>query len=211
MGGVAFGVNPIGPLPETYVGYKIGPVVPYLSLSFFNHSGRYEDYYERYDEDEFDTTYYEYADTVNWSGSVLAPTLGTKFVFGTTDLKPFVRVSGSMPFLLSVNVEINDDDDQEYIDSLITDFKQDLKPIFMFTFGAGVEYFFAEQFSIGGEFNYRLLTGGWEYDYYDEWESEYYDPIEDTTYYFQHWRREEYNVGGSIGGTCAGLWLNYYF
>lgn len=211
MGGVAFGVNPVGPLPETYIGYKIGSVVPYLSLSFLHHSGNYYEYGESYHEDVLDTTYNEYADTASWSGSILAPTLGTKLILGSTDLKPFVRVSGSMPFLLSLNATVNDPSWQEDIDTLMTNIKKDLKPIFLFTFGAGVEYYFSERFSIGGEFNYRLLTGGWNYEEYDEWEYTEIDPITGDTLIYHHWDRDIIGFGGNVGGTYAGLWLNYYF
>lgn len=211
FGGVAFGVNPIGPMPETYLGYKVGPIVPYLSLSFINHSAHLNYYDESYDEWIDDTTHYEDEEEVTWKGSILAPTLGGKFVMGTSDLKPFFRISGSMPFLLSLDATVDDPDYQEDIDTALTQIKDGLKPFFLLTAGAGVEYFLSENFSIGGEFNYRLLTGGWEYEYYDEWVEEYIDPVTGDTLYFDHWDREEINLGGIIGGTCAGMWLNYYF
>ena len=97
------------------------------------------------------------------------------------------------------------------MDSLVADIKGGLNPIFLFTGGAGVEYFLSERFSIDGEFNYRLLAGSWEYGEYDDWIESYYDPINDTTYNLLHWNRNSMDVGGVLGGTSAGVWLNYYF
>jgi len=196
--GVAFGVNPIGPMPETYIGYKIGPVVPYLSLSLVNAGGRIAYYWEDYDE-YYDPPYREGGDTITFSGSVLAPTLGTKLVFGSSELKPFVRLSAGIPFLLTLNAEVSDEDEQEDIDEVIEDIREGLGTTLLLTGGVGVEYYFAERFSIGGEFNYHYLSSG------GEWE--YSDTASDGSW----WWRDVYDVSGRIGGTSAGLWLNYYF
>lgn len=196
--GVAFGVNPVGPMPETYVGYKIGPVVPYLSLSLVNAGGRIAYYWEDYDE-YYDPPYSEGGDTIKFSGSVLAPTFGTKLVFGPSELKPFIRLSAGIPFLLTLNAEVSDEDEQEYIDEVIEDIREGMGTTLLLTGGMGVEYYFAERFSIGGEFNYHYLSSG------GEWE--YSDTASDGSW----WWREVYDVSGRIGGTSAGMWLNFYF
>lgn len=196
--GVAFGVNPIGPMPETYVGYKIGPVVPYLSLSLVNAGGRIAYYWEDYDEN-YDPPYSEGGDTIKFNGSVLAPTFGTKLVFGPSELKPFIRLSAGIPFLLTLNAEVSDEDEQEYIDEVIEDIREGMGTTLLLTGGMGVEYYFADRFSIGGEFNYHYLSSGGEWEY------------SDTATDGSWWWREVYDVSGRIGGTSAGMWLNYYF
>lgn len=200
FGGVAFGVNPIGPMPESYIGYRIGPVVPYLSLGFYNASGHdyyYYEYHEEYDGEEI--YFYENADTAIWSGSILMPTLGTKVVLGAGDLKPFIRLSGGVPFLLSLKVEV-EEDDQERVDDIIEDLKENSRAL-MIAGGAGVEYYLTERFSIGGEFIYRYISGSTAWDEYDEYEDELY----------REWERWDYDEVANIGMTSAGLWLNFYF
>ena len=180
--GVAFGVNPIGPMPETYIGYRIGPVVPQLAVNYGNFSGSFEYRYE--DDGE------EY--TGEGKISVLAPTLGTKVLFGSSDLQPFIRLSVGMPFLLSlkVDLDVDDPDIEDEVDDFLDELTEGLGPTFIFTGGAGIEYLFDERFSIGGEFKYRLVTVGGEWEFYED---------------------EFINLSGSIGGTSAGLWLNFYF
>ncbi len=180
--GVAFGVNPIGPMPESYIGYKIGPVVPALSFNFFNVSGSFE-----YRDVDFDEEY-----SGRGSASIISPALSTKFLIGSSDLQPFIRLSAGMPLLLSVNVELDldDPDYEDEIDSIIDVAKDGLDATLVFAGGAGIEYFFAEKFSIGGEFKYGFVIAGGDWEVY---ENEFID------------------VKGSIGRTSTGLWLNYYF
>ncbi|MBN2381002.1 hypothetical protein JXM67_14485 [candidate division WOR-3 bacterium] len=197
--GVAFGVNPISTMPESYIGYKIGPVVPYLSLNFFNAGGHVFLKEEGY-RDYRDPPNYEYGDTVTWSGSVLAPCLGTKIVFGDSELKPFLRLSAGMPFILTWNVEVNldDDDMEEDVEEIIADARDGLKNPFIVTGGAGVECLLTDRFSIGGEFLYRYVTSGFNYEYYYEYSG-------------GDWYRDEVEIQANFGGTSAGLWLNFYF
>lgn len=198
--GVAFGVNPIGPMPESYIGYKIGPVVPYLSVNFFNAGGHFHWFEEGYN-DAYDPPNYSDTITADWSGSVLMPTIGSKLVLGTTELKPFVRLAAGMPFLLSLNVDVVDsdyEDAQEDVDEIVADIKDGIRNPFILTGGAGVEYFFTDRFSVGGEFIYRYHTAGFYYEYYYEYSD-------------GDWYRDEVDVQLNIGATSAGLWFNYYF
>ncbi|MBA7656711.1 hypothetical protein ES703_64638 [subsurface metagenome] len=191
FGGVAFGINPIGPMPETYIGYKIGPVVPSLSLHYFSLNGSVA--YREADSDGYD-----YVFRVDWKGSILTPTFGTKLVLGSSDLRPFARVSAGLPFLTSIDVLVTDEDAQGEIENIIEDIKTGLKQPILLTGGAGVEYFPVERFSIGGEFIYRYATAGfhWE-DYRDYGDGD--------------WERQEVDVRTNFGATSAGLWLNFYF
>jgi hypothetical protein len=174
-------VNMKGSVPETYIGYRIGPVVPYLSLNLY-HAGFV---FEYRDEDFPENNY-----TAEGGGSIFAPVIGTKFIFGPSELKPFVRVSAGMPFLLSLNLEVSDPDVQEDIDTVLTQIKEGTDTPLFLVGGAGVEYYLSDRFSVGGEFNYRLLKAGGEWEF---WEDEFVE------------------ASGRIGSTSAGLWLNYYF
>ena len=188
FGGVAFGVNPIGPVREVYVGYRIGQVVPQLSLDYGNFNGSLEYRDEDYDE--------EYSGKV--SISVLTPSVGTKLIFGNTDLKPFARASLGIPILsFKLDLDLDEyDEDEALIEDFVDIIKEGLGQPFIFTGGAGVEYFFADRFSIGGEFKYRLLTAGGKWEFTED----------DLT----NWNGS-IDLGGSIGGTSTALWLNYYF
>jgi hypothetical protein len=177
FGGLAFGVNPIGPLRESYIGFEAGNVIPYGSLNFYNG----KESYKRRDADDP-----EYSDTTIYRAGILIPTAGAKVFLGSgSELKPFVRASVGMPFLLYLRGYDNDYDAQEELD----EFKEDLGLMLIYGGGAGVEYFFARSFSIGGEFNYRALSAG----------------LRDT--YSGVITRTRLN----IGGTSTGVWLNYYF
>jgi len=173
FGGVAFGINPIGIIPECYIGYQVGPAIPYFSINYAGFSG------------SFEYRYNGSVDTYEASASVLMPTLGAKLIFGSSDFKPFINFSTGKPFF-AVDVEVDD----PYFEDDLDDFIDGLRSTFVFTGGAGVEYFFAEQFSVGGEFRYRLLTFGGEWEFYDD---------------------EFTDVRGLIGATSTGMWLNYYF
>lgn len=191
FGGVAFGINPVGPVPETYIGYKIGPVVPSLSLHYFNLNGKFT-----YSEEDSDG--YDYVTRVDWKGSILTPTLGTKVILGASDLRPFARVSLGLPFLTSIDVLATDEDVQADIEEIIEIIRVGLKQPILFTAGAGVEHFFADRFSIGAEFCYRYATAGFNWaDFNDRGSGE--------------WDREEVDVRTHFGSTGVGLWLNYYF
>lgn len=191
FGGVAFGVNPVGPMPETYIGYAIGPLVPSISLQYISFSGSFSLNEEWSDGDR-------YVVRADWKASVLTPTFGTKLIMGAADLRPFARVSVGLPILTSLDVLVTDEDAQGYIEDIIEDIKTGVRQPILLTGGAGVEHFFGEHFSIGGEFLYRYATVGfiWE-DYRDLGDGE--------------WERDEVDVMTNFGATSAGLWLNYYF
>jgi hypothetical protein len=182
FGAVAFGVNPIGLIPEAYIGYKIGPVVPALSVNFVHFKGSFEYVDEYYDE--------EYSGI--GSISMMVPKLGAKILIGSSALQPFLRLSMGLPFILSTNLEldVDDPDVEDEIDDFIDDVMDGTRQTLILDCGAGVEYFLADQFSIGGEFKYGLLTAGGGWDIYDD---------------------ESIDVKGTLGGTSTGLWLNYYF
>jgi hypothetical protein len=188
FGGVAFGVNPIGPTREVYAGYRIGPVVPQLSVDYGSLNGSLE--YRDEDNDE------EYSGKVRMS--VLTPSVGTKLIFGNSDLKPFARASLGIPILsFKLDLDLDEyDEDEALIEDFVDIIKEGLGQPFIFAGGAGVEYFFADRFSIGGELKYRLLTAGGKWEFTED----------DLTYW-----NGSIDLGGSIAGTSSALWLNYYF
>jgi hypothetical protein len=104
-----------------------------------------------------------------------------------------------MPFLLSLNLEVSDSAVQDDIDTVLTQIREGTDTPLFFVGGAGVEYYLSDRFSIGGEFNYHYLSSG------GEWE--YSDTASDGSW----WWRDVYDVSGRIGGTSAGMWLNFYF
>lgn len=191
FGGVAFGVNPVGSMPETYIGYKLGPVVPSLALNYFNFNGSFSFREEWSDGDS-------YVVRADWNASVLTPTIGTKLVLGDSDLRPYMRLSAGFPILTTLDVIVTDEDAQGFIEDVIEDIKDGTKQPMIITGAAGVEFFPVERFSVGGEFLYRYATVGFFWDYYEG-------------YGGGNWERLEVDVRVNFGATSAGLWLNYYF
>ncbi|MBN2381001.1 hypothetical protein JXM67_14480 [candidate division WOR-3 bacterium] len=191
FGGVAFGVNPVSSLPETYIGYKFGPVVPSLSVNYLNLNGSFTFSEEWSDGDSYVTR-------ADWKAGVLTPTIGAKLLFGDSDLQPYLRISTGLPLLASLDVIVTDEDAQGFIEELIEDIKGGTKQPMIITGAAGVEFFPVERFSVGGEFLYRYATVGFFWDYYED-------------YGGGDWERYDVDVRTSLGGTTAGLWLNYYF
>ena len=63
------------------------------------------------------------------------------------------------------------------------------------TLGSGVEYFFSESFSLGGELAFNMVIHSMTNEYEDEWDGSSY--------------KSEYNT--RIGATLTQITLNYYF
>jgi hypothetical protein len=85
------------------------------------------------------------------------------------------------------------------------EFQDVLKNISFYSlqFGIGTEYFFDEQFSIGGEFGLNMMN----IKVSDSYESSIYDPITDD---FRN-VNNEINLKAGLRPTYTKLSLNFYF
>lgn len=158
----SFGVAPGIATNSAYFGYKAGKVVPWVGLQLANggFKSEFKDHY--YDGSEWVDDMLSESVNVN----LLMPSVGVKFfALEKGGLKAYFNLSGSKPM---VSGKMKEDDE------VIDDFAENLKKIKMFgaELGFGAEYFFSNNFSIGGEYAIRYLGGNHnirdEYEYWGE-------------------------------------------
>jgi len=160
----SFGVAPGLSTNSAYFGYKAGKVVPYVGFQFANVGGSLEESGEEWDYDIDEVI--DYSDKTKISGSLYVPTLGIKFfAVEHNNLKAYFNLSLSKP-ILGAKVEIDGEEVEE-----VSDVVKEIK-LFGGEFGFGVEYFFDDNFSLGGEFGIRYIGG----KYSDSYEDSFYNP-----------------------------------
>ncbi len=192
----SFGVSPGIGLNSAYFGYKIdNKIVPYIGFQYLNAKFKYEESGERFDWDLYRAV--SYSEKNEFSGSLYIPNIGVKyFVKQQNKLQAFFSLNFSKP-LISGKLQYNGDEDG--------DFKDAIKNIKMWggELGFGVEYFFDENFSIGGEFGLRYI----HLKYNESNEASFYNPdtgndqnteIEDTFKF-------------NMSPTFSRVSLNFYF
>lgn len=192
----SFGVSPGIGLNSAYFGYKINnKIVPYIGFQYLNAKFKYEESGERFDWDLYQEV--SYTEKTEFSGSLYIPNIGVKyFIKQQNKLQAFLSLNLSKPFV-SGKLQYDGDEDEDFNDAI--------KNVSLWggEFGFGVEYFFDENFSIGGEFGLRYL----HLKYNDSYETSFYNPntgndqdteIEDT-YKF------------NMSPTFSRVSLNFYF
>ncbi|MBN1183595.1 MAG: hypothetical protein JXB49_14995 [Bacteroidales bacterium] len=193
---VSFGVSPGIGLNTAYIGYKVNDnVVPFFGFQYLNASFKYEQSGRDYDWELNRVVNQEYSEKL--SGSLYIPNIGLKyFIAQKNQMKPYISVVLSKPFL-SAKAE----DDGEEID----DVKDAVKKLKMIggELAFGTEYFFDDNFSIGGEFGLRYF----HFKYDDSYDHEYYNP--NTGDYEESEIEVEYRFNTSP--TFTKISLNYYF
>ena len=196
MAQFSFGVSPGLTTNSAYFGYKINDkVVPYVNFQYMNGRFKYEEKGERYDADV--NAIVNYTDELQFNGSLIIPGIGAKYFFAEkNDIKAYGNLSIAKPFL-SGKASINDEENEE--------FSETLKDINMWAgeLGFGVEYFFSDNFSVGGEFGLRYLSVSYNTSY----EAFNYDPNTGTT--VESTTEQEYSLG--FNPTYSKISLNYYF
>lgn len=146
------GVSPGLTTNSVNFGYRLDKLVPYVAFQAL--AGSYnQSYTSRYwesgqwEEDNSD---------IKARINLLVPTIGAKyFAFEENDLKAFVNLSVSKPFIsgkLEHNNTVNDSFGEIF----------EKISILGAEIGVGAEYFFSKNFSIGGEYSLRLLHGAFE-------------------------------------------------
>ena len=195
-GQFSFGVSPGIGLNSAYFGYKINnKIVPYIGFQYLNAKFKFEESGEKYDWDLNQVV--SYSEKNIFSGSLYIPNIGVKyFIKQHNKIKAYLSLNISKP-LLSGNLKYDGEEDE--------DFKESIKNISMWggEFGFGVEYFFDENFSIGGEFGLRYL----HLKYNDTYESDLYNP--NTGNYQDTEIENDYRF--NMSPTFSRISLNYYF
>lgn len=191
-----FGVSPGIGLSGTYFGYQANDrLMPYIGFQYLNANYIYEESGIKYDWDLGAVK--NYTDEIEFSGSVFIPNIGAKYFIKTQNkVKAYVDLNIAKPFLKGELV--NDGDENE-------DFKSTVEALKMWgaELGFGMEYFFDDNFSLGGEFGFRYV----KINYDDSYDSDYYNP--DTGEYVPS--KVDNKITLSSSPTFSKISFNFYF
>ncbi|MEI7595655.1 MAG: hypothetical protein WCK02_07905 [Bacteroidota bacterium] len=192
-----FSVSPGLQLNSANFGYKYKKFIPYISLQVVN--GGYNLIEKGVRSDYSTNSLINYEDKYKLNGTIYIPTLGVKYFFKETNkLKAYGNISFTKLFF-SGKLESTGNIDAS------SEFKDDLKAISVYggQLGFGSEYFFDENFSVGGEFGFRILN----YKYEKETDVSVYDGNTGTN--VQTKRKYEYTY--NLNPTYMKISLNFYF
>ena len=121
---------------KTTVGYNVGNLVPYIGFEVLN--GSVSEIYEEYES--------------KGKALVFMPNIGVKaFLISKESIKGGLNIGLLKPFI-SVKLE-EDGEEVEDLNELLDNFSSFGGDLSFFA-----EYFFADQFSVGGEFGYRFVN-----------------------------------------------------
>ncbi len=215
---LVFGVKPGATLNSAYLGMQQGRLLPFLGLDIvgikvsntttddYTYHSEYSDYGYR----ELETDEYE------GSALLILPQIGAKYYFKDSGIRPYLlgSVFFSMPFVsveTSNTTEYWDFEGTELVDHGIykdsgddgeaEDFAKEVLSFWGLTLGGGVEYFFSEHFSVGGEYGIRMLFNKVEDS---DSSSNEWDSSSSTS----DWNDE---IDLSIKLSYSAISLNYYF
>lgn len=195
-GQISFGVSPGSGYNSAYFGYKIADrIVPFVGFQCIAAKFNIEQSGQEWDYELNKVV--PYSGKIEFSGSLLVPNIGVKcFMTETNKIKTYLSLSLSKP-ILSAKLEIDGEQSEE--------FQEGIKNISMWggEFGVGVEYFFDENFSVGGEFGLRYLN----VKYHNTMEDDYYNPI--TNEYVDS--ESTFDLRYTMNPTYSKISLNYYF
>jgi hypothetical protein len=192
----SFGVSPGFGLNTAYFGYKMNnKVVPYIGFQYLNAKFKFEENGEKFDYDL--NKIVSYSDKTTFSGSLLIPNIGVKyFIKQKNNIQAYLSLSLSKPFI-SGKLKYDGEEDEDF-DNAIKNMS-----IWGGEFGFGMEYFFDENFSLGGEFGFRHL----HLKYKDTYDDEIYNP--NTGDYQKTETENEFKFNTSP--TFSKISLNFYF
>jgi hypothetical protein len=155
---VAFSVKPGINLNGATIGIKKGKVVPYLGLQYFS-------VYQKYENNDTPDP-----DSYRMSVHVLLPAIGSKiYIVDKESIKGYLNVTLIKPIVFG-RYKDNGVVDEDFLDDY-----NDIK-IWGGEASYGMEYFFNEHFSIGGEFGFRCgsLKEHFESEVSDYWYKDKY-------------------------------------
>lgn len=192
FGQFTFSVNPGLNFNKASFGYKVADkFVPFIGIGYMGLNMTQEEHDLDWDGTDVVTDDTE----MNLKGHVFIPNFGVKFfALEKNNLKLYAQLNVAIP-MIKAEMEF----DGETIDE-VTD-QTDAIKAWAGEFGIGVEYFFDENFSIGGEFGLRTMNGTYDYSYDDT----VWNGTEDQT--FDH----TILVKPKISPTYSLLSLNFYF
>ncbi len=190
-----FGVSPGLSLNSAYFGYKVNRFVPFIGFQYFGTSINYEYKHKLYDGSLGSIVDHNHSDDVKIK--LIIPNIGLKYyVKESGNLKAFVTLNLSKPILTGkYEVDgIEDEESKKYIEGI---------SLFGGELSFGAEYFFDEQFSIGGEFGLRYLHAKYTFS---EDESIFNPNTGDTEV-----SKASYEAKLNASPTFSRISLNFYF
>ena len=147
----------------------------------------------------------EYSSKTEVSLSVYNLYVGSKLFFQkTNDIKSYFVGEIAKPIVTGI-VEQNGKEDELVQNTL------DNLSIWGLKFGFGSEYFFSENFSLGGEFGLRVLIMDTQTEEEDSVSDYRYNPNTGEYEYVTYTRTEKTDVDFNFSLTYSVLTLNYYF
>jgi hypothetical protein len=198
FGQLAFGVKPGATLNSAYAGLKIGGIVVFGGFEFIHGGADIDLTYK-------DTGYPDDVSKMHYSANLYVPYVGAKmFLLHSGSVKGYVTATISKPW---VSASIQPDSGKEAIAYDFTSSHGDKATVkdlvsntslWGLSVAFGSEYFFSDNFSLGGEFGIRYLIGSWKKTI-----KTYSSPTETAT--------ETVDVGVGVSSTYSTLTLNYYF
>lgn len=145
----SFGVSPGFSLNSAYFGYKINKVVPSVGFQYYSTKMNYEE-----SGREYNSTYnllMDYNNKSSFSVNLYVPSVGVKyFIAQRNKVQAYLSLNVSKPIL---NGKMKGDDTYN------AEFNNNIKKVKLWggELGVGMEYFFDENFSLGGEFGLMYL------------------------------------------------------
>lgn len=213
-GGFVFGVKPSATVQTSYFGMERGKFVFYGGLDMLALGAKMKGMDADWSSYSGNQGQYRTERSFEYSGSaiLIAPRLGVKCRLSSHTLRPylFADLFKVFPFV-SVKGE---EDTREYRDGILygtyhssqdnkktEDMVKDILGVWGFNLGFGSEYFFSENFSIGGEYVFRLFATSTE------------DKGEEGSRGggYQWGRTWKDELSGSLKMSYAAIVLNYYF
>ncbi|MBU2019898.1 MAG: hypothetical protein KJ941_09655 [Bacteroidetes bacterium] len=190
-----FTVSPGIGMNSASFGYRFGNFVPYAGFQFLNAKFKTLQTGQEYDSDKNAIVNYE--NLSEFSGGLYMPNLGLKyFLIEKNGLKTYLSLNVTKP-IIAARLTLDGEQD--------TEFKEEVQKVSIWggEFGFGMEYFFSENFSLGGEFGVRYA----HVRYKDTYETTVYNP---NTNEFQE-SETEFKFTANISPTFSKVALNFYF
>lgn len=193
----SFSVSPGMNLSGAQFGYKIADrFVPFVGFQYMSANFEYERSGYQY-SGTFPSVLEEYNYSDEIKTHILLPTIGLKsFIIKREKLRAHVSLSGTKPIIRAKYVE-----DGEEVDDY-GDYVSKIKLIAGET-AFGVEYFFDEHFSVGGEFGLRFFKAHFE----DSYDDMIFNP--NTGIYESH--QVDLKYSSKISPTFHRITVNFYF
>jgi outer membrane autotransporter protein len=132
-------------------GYRFNKFVPYIGIQYCGISGSYS-----LNVNYTSTTVTDESNEEKFTGKIIMPSFGIKyFAVEKNKVKGYINATVAKPFL-SAKLTIDGDDVKSVSDEV------GKVSLFAGSLGVGAEYFFDDNFSVGGEFGLQFISGNYK-------------------------------------------------